>query len=289
MATYTVKGTIKDQKGQPQQGIIIRATDKDFTGENALGSPDSTDASGAYSIVYNSDDFVIEGKETTVADLIVRAFDSTGQLLAKSEMLRGSEQTKEEQQSQKPVVIDLVIGTDSDAEDGAIVRGRITVGDVPTKDIAVMAFDKDLPSKNSDEALGSCKTDALGNYYIPYSPKNAQKAERGTADVYIKVEKSENMEHPDTIGTEGGKSDTRYNVGREVVIDLALTAIETIGKTIEFDNYLAIISPITEGIAITDFQPEDIDFLTNETGINAAHLEYLRLADLWATNHKKYR
>jgi hypothetical protein len=37
MATYTVKGTIKDQKGQPQQGIIIRATGKDFTGETALG------------------------------------------------------------------------------------------------------------------------------------------------------------------------------------------------------------------------------------------------------------
>ena len=270
MATYTVKGTIKDQKGQLQQGIIIRATDKDFTGENALGSPDSTDASGAYSIVYDSEDFVIEGKETTVADLIVRAFDSTGQLLAKSKMLRGSEQSKEQQNSQMPVVIDLVIGTDSDAEDISIVRGRITVGDVPTKDIEVKAFDKDLPSKNSDEALGSCKTDALGNYYIPYSPKNAQKAERGTADVYIKVEKSENMEHPDASGTEGGQSDTRYNVGREVVIDLALTAIEIKDKPAEYDNYWTILSSITEGVVYA----EDIDFLTNETGINVAHTKH---------------
>ena len=39
MATYTVKGTMKDQKGQPQQGIIIRVTDKDFMGENALVYP----------------------------------------------------------------------------------------------------------------------------------------------------------------------------------------------------------------------------------------------------------
>ena len=36
MTTYTVKGTIKDHNGKLQQDIIIRATDKDLTGENAL-------------------------------------------------------------------------------------------------------------------------------------------------------------------------------------------------------------------------------------------------------------
>ena len=102
--SYLVQGVIKDVQGRPLTGLHVRAVDQDFTGENPLGEPTKTDAEGAYAIPYRKEDFVIEGKESGGADIILYVSDADGNLLHQSEPSRNSPRIH---------TIDLVIDTDS--------------------------------------------------------------------------------------------------------------------------------------------------------------------------------
>ncbi len=82
---YLVEGTITDDKGNPLAGLSVRAVDQDFTGENRLGLETKTDKAGKYSIPYKQTDFVINGKETGGADIIVYVFNDQGELVHKTE------------------------------------------------------------------------------------------------------------------------------------------------------------------------------------------------------------
>lgn len=282
MATFTIIGKVTDQNNKPQAGLIVRASDLDFKGENALGRPVRTDERGQYEIEYDSKEFVIDGRETTAADLLVRVFDANGLLLAKSVLLRGSEQSQEQQAGKEPVEINLVIGTNSDTESSPIVRGTVRVDGTPTKNIVVSAYDQDLPSKNSDQLLGQCRTDEFGHYYIPYILKSARKAERGSADVYVKVAEKDHR-------FEAASSATVFNAGLETLIDLDLKGKVKEDNTEEYDRYLTQLSPVLDGALIHELTPEDLSFLANETGIAAEHLAYLRWSHLWETASKKVK
>jgi peptidoglycan hydrolase-like protein with peptidoglycan-binding domain len=94
---FVVRGQVRLQDGSPLPDVIVRTADRDLRSEEPLGGA-VTDANGRYEITYTADQFARAEKGT--ADLIVRAFDNTGQELAASETLFNAPQVAE---------IDLVV------------------------------------------------------------------------------------------------------------------------------------------------------------------------------------
>ncbi len=72
---YLIRGTISNSKGQPLQGLTIRAFDKDAWGENSLGKSSITDEKGNYLITYLDREFRLSPSESGGADIIIRVYD----------------------------------------------------------------------------------------------------------------------------------------------------------------------------------------------------------------------
>ena len=81
---FKVKGTILQPDGTPVSGATVKAFDKDLRHEEELGEV-STNQAGEYEITYTREQFHRAEKKN--ADLIVRAFDEQGQVLAASSVL----------------------------------------------------------------------------------------------------------------------------------------------------------------------------------------------------------
>ena len=104
---YEVKGIIVDQQGQPVVGTRVRAIDLDFTGENPLGRETFTDKHGRYRIFYSQEDFVIDGKESGGADIVIYVLDNAGETLLRSKTYANSPKSR---------IINLEIDIDEDPE-----------------------------------------------------------------------------------------------------------------------------------------------------------------------------
>lgn len=87
---YVIEGIISNQQGSPLSGLRIKAVDHDDTGENPLGTEVSTDEKGSYKIHYKATDFIIKGKETRGANIILYVHDKKGKPVYTSESYRNS-------------------------------------------------------------------------------------------------------------------------------------------------------------------------------------------------------
>ncbi|MCI0717394.1 MAG: peptidoglycan-binding protein, partial [Acidobacteria bacterium] len=98
METMIVRGVVRQADGSPLVGATVRAVDRDLRHEEPLGEA-ITGTDGRYEISYTADQF--RRAEKRNADLIVRALDATGAVLAASPTIFNS----------RPVeIIDLVVG-----------------------------------------------------------------------------------------------------------------------------------------------------------------------------------
>ena len=79
-----VRGQVRRSDGNPLRVVTVKAVDKDMRSEEPLGEA-TTDSTNHYEIAYTADQFRRAEKQT--ADLIVRAFDRDGLLLAASDIL----------------------------------------------------------------------------------------------------------------------------------------------------------------------------------------------------------
>lgn len=153
---------------------------------------------------------------------------------------------------------------------------------VPATGLIVRAYDKDM---RSEELLGQAVVSAEKGYYeITYTPDQFRRADKGTADLFIRV--------VDQKGKVLGKSEVLYNAGERAQINLVLEPVqeEVEEKPLsEFERMLLRIAPVQEEIPPRDFTEEDIHFLNQELALRkelpAAKdilkklLEYLRLSD----------
>jgi len=82
---FQVRGqVVLKSDGSPAVGLIVRAFDKDLRREEPLGEA-KTDEKGLYAIVYTAELFARAEKKS--ADLVLRAFAPSGELLATSEIM----------------------------------------------------------------------------------------------------------------------------------------------------------------------------------------------------------
>ena len=81
---FSVVGRVKRKNDEPLQPVTIRAFDKDLRLEQLLGET-RTNTRGRYEIKYSTEQFARAEKRS--ADLIVRAFDENGLVIAESPVL----------------------------------------------------------------------------------------------------------------------------------------------------------------------------------------------------------
>jgi hypothetical protein len=145
-----------------------------------------------------------------------------------------------------------------------IVRGQVRYADgTPAPGQPVRAFDKDL---RTEEPLGDPATTAKdGRYEIRYTAQQFRRAEKGNADLIVRV--------ADGTTTPPPESPIRFNAQPEETIDLTLP-IGTRGPS-EYERYLRELEPVLEGVPLTNLQDNDIDFLAGDTGIERQHISWL--------------
>jgi hypothetical protein len=256
---YVVLGTVIQSNNIPLPNIIVRAFDWDSQGEELLGET-ITDAKGNYQITYTTEKFSRFETEGSGPDLIVRAYNQQGEILASSPR-KNNAQVQE--------TVDLTIAISQ--EDIFIVQGTIRQADGSKfVGVTVLAFDRDL---RREELLGQTQTDKEGFYQIQYSPLQFRKQEKGNADLVVKALNPNNL----TLAT----SPILFNAPPIAEIDLTIPA-EIQQPPSLFEKIAQVLEPLLEGLPLTEIEEnekhQDLTFLSGETGFTGELLARFALA-----------
>lgn len=87
--SFRISGTISDPKGEPIEGLTVRAFQRDSTGEYPLGLS-ITDERGLYQIIYTEKELRLGKKAFGVADIIIRVLRDI-KLLHEAQALRSAD------------------------------------------------------------------------------------------------------------------------------------------------------------------------------------------------------
>lgn len=255
-----VRGQLLDAAGAPVAGARVEAFDQGPAGEQSLGEA-PTDARGAFVVVYSADQLRELGKDA--ADLLLRAFDAQGQVIASSALIPAAA---------PDVTVNLVLGAgEAPAEPPFVVRGvvrRATGGAVA--EALVQAFDRDL---RSEQLLGEQFSGADGGYSIRYGPDQFRRAEKLAADLVVRA--------IDRQGQLLAESAIVFNAGPETAIDLVVGGAEFRGPS-EFELLADELRPLLEELAPAELREDDehrdLSFLSGETGRDPQQLARFAIA-----------
>ncbi len=163
---------------------------------------------------------------------------------------------------------------DAEAPHHSYVAGRVLgPGEAPVNRAQVQAFDRDL---RSSEELGETTTNADGWYLVRYQQQQPSPAERGGADVYLRVLIGDRVVfHPPM-------QDTIFNAPVLVAITVRLTVAVPPERT-EYETAVAMIEPLTGDLGWTglkeDDEYHDVTFLAGETGLDQDQVTWTVLAN----------
>ncbi len=256
--SFMVHGYVRDETGKTLVDLKVSAVDKDMRGENALGEA-RTGADGYYRIEYAEEQFRRSSKEVGGPDLIVRAVDSGGAVIASSRQFRNAGVSTQ---------VDLTVpAKPTSPENAFVVRGAVRFGDGrPAAGLRMFAYDKDL---RSEELLGETTTDGVGHYEISYSQAQFQRAEKCSADLRISVSGED--------GREAASSAVIFNARSEEQVDLVLGA-EYRGPS-EYEQLVTELTPLLNGLSFAelteDDEHQDVTFLARETGQDPQRIAFL--------------
>jgi hypothetical protein len=145
------------------------------------------------------------------------------------------------------------------------VRGHVQLEDGSSAPgLKVQAFDKDL---RSEQPLGSAVTDPNGDFEIAYTSDQFSRAEKQTADLVVRAYGAE--------GEELGTSGIMFNAPQAATLDLTLAPAE-IARVSEYERLVDDVTPVLDGVAVSDLTDDDITFLVGETRTRRQLLVVLR-------------
>jgi len=136
-----------------------------------------------------------------------------------------------------------------------VVRGTVRLQDrTPVKDAVVRAFDKDL---RREEVLGEDRTDEQGGYSIRYLADRFARAEKKSPDLVMHAYRQED----NALLVE---SDVFFNAKRKMKIPLVVQQLPPVPKLSEYEQLLAILAPVLDGLPVAELNEADIAFLLQE-------------------------
>src|SRR2546423_7596111 len=135
-----------------------------------------------------------------------------------------------------------------------LVQGKVQRADgSPVQGVSVRAFDQDL---RHEQLLGQVITDAGGNYHIPYSISQFNRAEKENADHVVKAFAAD--------GSLLAASPVVFNGGPVETINLLVGGTVLLGPA-EYTRIAADVEPLLDGVAAADLTETDLEFLSGET------------------------
>lgn len=256
-AALHIRGRILRSNGSPFGGLTAIAFDKDVAGENVLGRGVAS-VDGIFEIAYTDAQFRRSKDERGGADVFLRVYDGE-KLVAETKVTRNA-----------PAELNLDITVPAMK---FVVRGTVTDSDgVPAAGVVVRAFDRDLRKEN---ALGSTVADTHGVYAIAYESGKFARAEKGTADLIVRVFADEASASPIA------ESELRVNAGEDTTIDITIPAREIS----EWERITNAVLPLLVGQGKDDaalppweINESDISFIDAETGLPANQIALWALA-----------
>ena len=149
------------------------------------------------------------------------------------------------------------------------VVGRVFGQDgAPAPALTVRAYDRDL---RSEQLLGSADSDADGYYRIEYTADAYARAEKDTADVFVRVFDGRRRL------TDPPMRHTAFNAPRLVSVIVHLPMPRAPRQT-QLENVLATVAPLLGDLAWTDLREDgeqaDATFLVGETGLPVEQVEH---------------
>jgi hypothetical protein len=150
----------------------------------------------------------------------------------------------------------------------------------PGVGLTVRAFDRDL---RREQVLGAATTDGEGYYQITYTPAQFARAEKGAADLVVRVFRGKTTLFDPPIEA------MLFNAPALAVVNVDLTTSDPRALS-EYELILAAVTPLLDGVALDGLQEDaktrDITFLAGETGIDADELTHFAVAQKLATGRK---
>ena len=164
---------------------------------------------------------------------------------------------------------------------GYVVGLVLGPGEEPAGGVTLRAFDRDM---RADQPLGESAVSTLDGFYqITYAPDRAKGAEAGTADVVVRAYQGQ------TQLTDPPMADTEFNAGPLVAITVRL-AVAVAPEETEYERIVRVVQPLLSGVAWTDLAEDedhqDLTFLSGETGITAAKVEHVVVAQRLTADSK---
>lgn len=151
-----------------------------------------------------------------------------------------------------------------------VVRGAVRdIDGHPVMGALIRVFDRDM---RREQPLGSARTDANGRYRIEYSSQQFRRAEKGRADLVVRV--------VDAQGNERAASETVFHADPDQVIDLTLPEDKSPNES-EFEHILRQLAPLIENVPPAELTDQDLDFLANEAREPRERLAFIRLDAQW--------
>jgi Tc toxin complex TcA C-terminal TcB-binding domain/Putative peptidoglycan binding domain/Repeat of unknown function (DUF5648) len=158
-----------------------------------------------------------------------------------------------------------------------VVKGNVTTGlaeTVPSmRGVTVRAFDRDL---RSEQLLGEAVTNANADYEISYTAEQFRRSDKRTADLFLRVFSPQGtplkvlqLLFNDSRLT---SSDIIFNAPREATVNILVEPLPILS---EYEQLLAFLESILEGIQPADLTNADIEFLVRETSTERRFIEYL--------------
>ena len=186
-----------------------------------------------------------------------------------------------------------------------IVFGKILAGgELPLSNVRVEAFDRDLPSRErrfgaEPTKLGKATTDAKGRFQITYALdqfragdalSRSQALPERNADLSFRV--FDRSDHDLLIRwIQTGDREYRANeIIRNAPTELEVTILvesQPAESESEYEQLIALIAPVVEGVSIAELTDEDMAFLIGEIAVEQQpetqqNLEWLRWSALLA-------
>ena len=266
MKANIIKGTIKDsQSGEYLQSLRVEAWSIEALVNVPLSSA-ITDENGRFELTFT---------QAAAPALLERNPVIYLKIFQESQLVTGNYDDKRWNVSEITEEIELLVNSNDSKNSKSVYTVSGTVYDVklmPINNIQVKAFDKDL---RTEEYLGEAYTNKEGKFSITYRAPAFEKNEYQSADILMRVYQKEK------VVFETGVDDILFNAPKDAIINIYLK--ESISAEIsEFENYTNILKPLAGNLPFDELgetkEQPDITFLSRETDLDYAYLEYFALS-----------
>lgn len=241
-------------------GLRVEAWDKDIlSSDDKLGEAVS-DENGFFRIEFSEDKY--KGLFDGNPDLYFEVYHKYARILSTEDSIFWDEESEKTE-----IVLEVDLPAEVPSEQTFKVSGLVCQKDRrPCVDTSVRAWHKGL---RSEKLLGESRTDAKGQYAINYQVEKLGMDVERCANLLVRAYDASNS--PIAV------SPVRFHAKRSETVNLVVDDEGSAASL--YQRLVKKITPLLDGAVLTELSKEDRDFLSRESGIPAAEVARVVMAE----------